>query len=132
MSSYRDPILHGDVYPSEEEMDPTGVGLEPEDAPSAAYPATAPTPAPTPEPEPPTPGPKPAPRATDPGSLSIVTHHLDGSTQVVTDLDGDGIADVVQFDLDGDGVPDITYLDSDRDGRLDTVLREPGAAAPSR
>ncbi|SCG39688.1 hypothetical protein [Micromonospora halophytica] len=65
MSSYRDPILHGDVHPSEEEMDPTGVGLEPEDAPSAAYPTTAPTPAPTPEPEPPAPGPKPAPRAGD-------------------------------------------------------------------
>ncbi|MFJ8687339.1 hypothetical protein [Micromonospora wenchangensis] len=107
MSSYRDPILHGDVYPSEEEIDPTGVGLEPASAPPSAYPDRPTTPAPG-------------------VAHSIVTHHLDGSTQVVTDLDGDGIADVVQFDLDGDGVPDITYLDSDRDGRLDTVLREPG------
>ncbi|TDB79522.1 hypothetical protein [Micromonospora sp. KC721] len=132
MSSYRDPTLHGDVYPSEEEMDPTGVGLEPESAPPAWYPyLTAPAPTPKPEPEPEPPGPGPAPR-TDAGATSIVTHHLDGSTQVVTDLDGDGIADVVQFDLDGDGVPDITYLDSDRDGRLDTVLREPGATAPAR
>ncbi|RBJ08097.1 hypothetical protein DRA43_07195 [Micromonospora provocatoris] len=54
---------------------------------------------------------------------SIVTRHLDGSVEVVTDLDGDGVADVVQVDLDGDGVPDVTYLDSDRDGRLDTVRR---------
>ncbi|MEH0842120.1 hypothetical protein V6U81_06975 [Micromonospora sp. CPCC 205711] len=132
MSSYRDPTLHGDVYPSEEEIDPTGVGLEPVSAAPAAY-RTAPVPAPTPEPEPgPPPGPGPAPRVGDPGSLSIVTHHLDGSTQVVTDLDGDGIADVVQFDLDGDGVPDITYLDSDRDGRLDTVLRQPDANVPRR
>ncbi|MFJ6199320.1 hypothetical protein [Micromonospora sp. NPDC092111] len=38
MSSYRDPILHGDVYPSEEEIDPTGVGLEPASDPPAAYP----------------------------------------------------------------------------------------------
>ncbi|WP_130338880.1 hypothetical protein [Micromonospora kangleipakensis] len=128
MSSYRDPTLRGGVYPSEEEIDPTGVGPDPGGAPSA-YP-TAPVPAPTPEPEPdPAPGPKPAPRAADGGSYSIVTHHLDGSTEVVTDLDGDGIADVVQFDLDGDGVPDITYLDSDRDGRLDTVLREPRGPA---
>jgi hypothetical protein len=111
MSSYRDPALSGDVYPSEEEIDPTGVGPDP------AYPS-GPRPARAPQPP-------PAPRAADAGSTSIVTHHLDGSTQVVTDLDGDGIADVVQIDLDGDGVPDITYLDSDRDGRLDTVLREP-------
>ncbi|MEU7960624.1 thrombospondin type 3 repeat-containing protein [Micromonospora humida] len=118
MSSYRDPILHGDVYPSEEEIDPTGVGLEPASAPPSAYPDRAgPTTTPT-------------PRVAPGGAHSIVTHHLDGSTQVVTDLDGDGIADVVQFDLDGDGVPDITYLDSDRDGRLDTVLREPGARRP--
>ncbi|MFF5171792.1 hypothetical protein ACFY3U_04050 [Micromonospora sp. NPDC000089] len=123
MSSYRDPTLHGDVYPSEEEIDPTGVGPEP---PSVRPELTTPIPAPTPEPEPaPEPGPGPAPRT---GSLSIVTHHVDGSTEIVTDLDGDGVADVVQFDLDGDGVPDITYLDSDRDGRLDTVRRGPGAA----
>ncbi|WP_239166866.1 hypothetical protein [Actinoplanes italicus] len=44
---------------------------------------------------------------------------------MVTDLDGDGIADVVQLDLDGDGVPELTYLDTDRDGQLDTVLRTP-------
>ncbi|MEU5790856.1 hypothetical protein ABZ754_24430 [Micromonospora purpureochromogenes] len=127
MSSYRDPTLHGDVYPSEEEIDPTGMGLEPTSTPPAAYPdRTEPVPPPTPEPEPTPPTPGPPPRAAGPASVSIVTHHVDGSTQVVTDLDGDGIADVVQFDLDGDGVPDITYLDSDRDGRLDTVLREPG------
>lgn len=69
MSSYRDPTLRGDVYPSEEEIDPTGVGPDPAGAPSA-YP-TAPVPAPTPEPEPdPAPGPKPAPRAAGPGGLS--------------------------------------------------------------
>ncbi|WP_238450804.1 hypothetical protein [Micromonospora sp. 4G55] len=99
----------------------------PEEGSSAAAPEGGAEPgagAPEPEPTPPTPG--PPPRAAGPGAVSIVTHHVDGSTQVVTDLDGDGIADVVQFDLDGDGVPDITYLDSDRDGRLDTVLREPG------
>ncbi|MEV4844050.1 hypothetical protein AB0K20_12625 [Micromonospora matsumotoense] len=124
MSSYRDPILHGDVYPSEEEIDPTGVGLDPASAPPAAYPQRS---APAPEPRP-----APAPPVTGTGAHSIVTHHLDGSTQVVTDLDGDGIADVVQFDLDGDGVPDITYLDSDRDGRLDTVLREPGGITRPR
>ncbi|MEH0937181.1 hypothetical protein [Micromonospora psammae] len=134
MSSYRDPTLHGDVHPSEEEIDPTGVALDPTDEPSPAYrKLTTPVPAPTPEPEPtPKPTPGPPPRAADTGAHSIVTHHLDGSTQVVTDLDGDGIADVVQFDLDGDGVPDITYLDSDRDGRLDTVLREPGRTVPRR
>ncbi|MCI4062063.1 hypothetical protein MRQ36_05585 [Micromonospora sp. R77] len=108
MSSYRDPAPRGDVYPSEEEIDPTGMGPDP------AYPGD------------PVPAPVPPPRVTDGGSHSIVTHHLDGSTEVVTDLDGDGIADVVQIDVDGDGVPDITYLDSDRDGRLDTVLRAPG------
>ncbi|GAB3807816.1 hypothetical protein [Micromonospora zhanjiangensis] len=58
-------------------------------------------------------------------SHTIVTHHLDGSTETITDLDGDGIADIVQFDLDGDGVPDVTYLDTDHDGRLDTVHRNP-------
>ncbi|MFC0002855.1 hypothetical protein [Micromonospora siamensis] len=59
MSSYRDPSLRGDVYPSEEEIDPTGVGPDP------TYPlSTAPVPDPTPEPEPaPPPGPGPAPRA---------------------------------------------------------------------
>ncbi|WP_406042063.1 hypothetical protein OG799_00835 [Micromonospora sp. NBC_00898] len=59
MSSYHDPTLRGDVYPSEEESDPTGVGPDP------AYPTT-PAPAPTPEPEPaPAPGPGPAPRTAD-------------------------------------------------------------------
>ncbi|MFG1678071.1 hypothetical protein [Micromonospora sp. NPDC049282] len=110
MSSYRDPSLHGDVYPSEEEIDPTGVDPD----------LTTPVPAPTPEPEP-APHPGPAPR--DGRSRSIVTRHLDGSVEVVTDLDGDGVADVVQVDIDGDGVPDVMYLDSDRDGRLDTVRR---------
>ena len=56
---------------------------------------------------------------------SIVTHHPDGSTEVVTDLDGDGVADIVQFDLTGDGVPDVTYLDTDHVGRTDTVRRHP-------
>jgi hypothetical protein len=59
------------------------------------------------------------------GARSIVSRHLDGSVSVVTDFDGDGVADVVQYDLDGDGIPDVTYLDNDRDGRLETVLRTP-------
>ncbi|WP_341717102.1 hypothetical protein QQG74_24680 [Micromonospora sp. FIMYZ51] len=127
MSSYRDPAPRGDVYPSEEEIDPTGSGVEPASGPVGAYfgsqpsPQPAPTPGPTPTP-PPTPGPPPR---SEVGSRSIVSRHLDGSVEVVTDFDGDGIADVVQFDLDGDGVPDVTYIDSDRDGRLDTVLRAP-------
>ncbi|MCZ7436082.1 hypothetical protein O7598_06740 [Micromonospora sp. WMMC241] len=123
MSSYRDPSLHGDVYPSEEEIDPTGVGPDlTEDLAEAGPDLTAPVPAPTPEPEPaPAPHPGPAPR--DGQARSIVTRHLDGSVEVVTDLDGDGVADVVQVDIDGDGVPDVMYLDSDRDGRLDTVRR---------
>ena len=129
MSSYRDPALRGDVFPSEEELDPTGTGVEPASpppggaspGPAATTPGPRPTPAPPPAPTPvPTPG--PPPRA---GSQSIVTRHLDGSVQVVTDLDGDGVADVRQFDLNGDGLPDVTYVDSDGDGRLDTVLREP-------
>lgn len=119
MSSYRDPSLRGDVYPSEEEIDPTGVDP---DLTGAGPSATAPVPGPTPEPEPdPVPHPGPPPRQG--AGRSIVTRHLDGSVEVVTDLDGDGVADVVQIDLDGDGVPDVTYLDSDRDGRLDTVRR---------
>ncbi|MFI7249591.1 hypothetical protein [Micromonospora chalcea] len=133
MSSYRDPSLRGDVYPSEEEIDPTGVDPDVAEMPQAAVgvgpaavgvgpAATAPVPGPTPEPEPaPVPHPGPPPR--QPSGRSIVTRHLDGSVEVVTDLDGDGVADVVQIDLDGDGVPDVTYLDSDRDGRLDTVRR---------
>ncbi|WP_435588958.1 hypothetical protein [Micromonospora chalcea] len=119
MSSYRDPSLRGDVYPSEEEIDPTGVDP---DLTGAGPSATAPVPGPAPEPEPdPVPHPGPPPRQG--AGRSIVTRHLDGSVEVVTDLDGDGVADVVQIDLDGDGVPDVTYLDSDRDGRLDTVRR---------
>ncbi|WP_175439933.1 hypothetical protein [Micromonospora nigra] len=50
MSSYRDPALRGDVYPSEEEIDPAG----------ATTPGPQPTPAPSPAPTPvPTPGPPP-------------------------------------------------------------------------
>ncbi|TCB96495.1 hypothetical protein E0H26_15225 [Micromonospora zingiberis] len=130
MSSYRDPAPRGDVYPSEEEIDPGGSGVEPASGPAGAYagveagqPGPQPNPAPGPAPTPvPTPGPPPRVGG---GARSIVSRHLDGSVQVVTDFDGDGVADVVQFDLDGDGVPDVTYLDSDRDGRLDTVLRAP-------
>ncbi|MEU1838538.1 hypothetical protein [Micromonospora chersina] len=63
MSSYRDPSLRGDVYPSEEEIDPTGVGPDPADS---AY-GTAPAPPPAPEPEPdPIPHPGPPPRAAGP------------------------------------------------------------------
>ncbi|MBM0231145.1 hypothetical protein JNW91_04180 [Micromonospora sp. STR1_7] len=78
------------------------------------------------------PAPGPPPRAPRAASQSIVTRHLDGSVEVVTDLDGDGVADIVQIDVDGDGVPDITYVDSDGDGRLDTVLRDPGAVGAHR
>ncbi|MEV1316446.1 hypothetical protein AB0J14_10215 [Micromonospora arborensis] len=135
MSSYRDPALRGDVFPSEEEMDPTGIGVEQASAPPSAgmasHPAPTPGPRPTPAPAPaptPVPAPGPPPRAPGAGAQSIVTRHLDGSVEVVTDLDGDGVADIVQIDVDGDGIPDITYVDSDRDGRLDTVLRDPHAA----
>ncbi|NLU79032.1 hypothetical protein HCA58_11725 [Micromonospora sp. HNM0581] len=135
MSSYRDPAPRGDVYPSEEEIDPAGSGIQPGsgpvDASSVAWsdvrpsagqpdPQPGPTPEPVPQP-PPVPGPPPRVEA---GARSIVTRHMDGSVQVVTDFDGDGLADQVQFDLDGDGLPDVTYLDRDRDGQLDTVLRE--------
>ncbi|GAA1623922.1 hypothetical protein [Actinoplanes couchii] len=117
MSSYPDPAWHGDVYPSEEEIDPAGT-----DGPVAAY-ANRPGPLPSSTPElPPLSGPA------DQGATaakSIVSRRPDGSIEVVTDLDGDGIADVVQVDLDGDGVPEITYLDTDRDGKLDTILRTP-------
>lgn len=136
MSSYRDPAPRGDVFPSEEELDPTGSAVEPASAPPdvrlPSHPAPTPGPRPTPAPAPaPTPVPSPGPPPREPGgeSRSIVTRHLDGSVEIVTDLDGDGVADVVQIDVDGDGVPDITYVDSDRDGRLDTVLREPGRHA---
>ncbi|WFE52416.1 hypothetical protein [Micromonospora sp. WMMD1155] len=127
MSSYRDPAARGDVFPSEEELDPTGTGVEQASAPPAggvsSHPSPTPGPRPTPAPAPaPTPVPVPGPPPRSPGAQSIVTRHLDGSVEVVTDLDGDGVADVVQIDVDGDGIPDITYVDSDRDGRLDTVL----------
>lgn len=131
MSSYRDPAARGDVFPSEEELDPTGTGIEQASAPPAglpSHPAPTPGPRPTPAPAPaPTPVPTPGPPPRAPGAQSIVTRHLDGSVEVVTDLDGDGVADVVQIDVDGDGIPDITYVDSDRDGRLDTVLGDPNA-----
>ncbi|WP_430790579.1 hypothetical protein [Actinoplanes sp. G11-F43] len=117
MSTYRDPALHGDVYPSEEEIDPAGtdgpVGTH------AGRPGSLPFSAPG---SPSVPGPA-GPVATT--ANSIVSRRPDGSIEVVTDLDGDGIADVVQLDLDGDGIPELTYLDTDRDGRLDTVLRTP-------
>ncbi|MFI6782067.1 hypothetical protein [Micromonospora sp. NPDC050276] len=132
MSSYRDPAPRGDVFPSEEELDPTGTGVEQASAPPTgglpSHPSPTPGPRPTPAPAPaPTPVPAPGPPPRAPGARSIVTRHLDGSVEVVTDLDGDGVADVVQIDVDGDGIPDITYVDSDRDGRLDTVLGDPGA-----
>lgn len=71
MSTYRDPAPRGDVFPSEEETDPTGTGLAPSSAPPArAYPAgTTPGPRPTPAPPPaphPVPHPGPAPRAGGP------------------------------------------------------------------
>ncbi|MBQ0991215.1 hypothetical protein KBX08_14095 [Micromonospora sp. H61] len=132
MSSYRDPAARGDVFPSEEELDPAGTGVEQASAPPSggfpSHPSPTPGPRPTPAPAPaptPVPAPGPPPRAS--GAQSIVTRHLDGSVEVVTDLDGDGVADVVQIDVDGDGIPDITYVDSDRDGRLDTVLGDPNA-----
>lgn len=129
MSSYRDPALRGDVFPSEEELDPTGTEVEQASG-LPSHPAPTPGPRPTPAPAPaptPVPAPGPPPRAPGAGAQSIVTRHLDGSVEVVTDLDGDGVADVVQIDVDGDGIPDITYVDSDGDGRLDTVLRDPNA-----
>ncbi|TNH30216.1 hypothetical protein FHG89_08745 [Micromonospora orduensis] len=139
MSSYRDPAPRGDVFPSEEELDPTGSEVEQASNPPASglpsHPAPTPGPRPTPAPAPaptPVPSPGPPPRVSGAGSQSIVTRHLDGSVEVVTDLDGDGVADIVQIDVDGDGVPDITYVDSDRDGRLDTVLRDPGAVGARR
>ena len=117
MSTYPDPALHGDVYPSEEEIDPAGAS-----GPVGAY-ASRPGPQPSPAPGlPPIPG--PAHRAAT-AARSIVSQRPDGSVEVVTDFDGDGIADVVELDLDGDGVPELTYIDTDRDGRLDTVLRTP-------
>lgn len=90
MSSYRDPAPRGDVYPSEEEMDPTGVGVQPASGPPGTTPGPRPTPAPPPAPTP-VPHPGPAPRV---AGRAVVSHHLDGSVQVVIDLDGDGVADV--------------------------------------
>ncbi|MEU1398307.1 hypothetical protein ABZ403_19905 [Micromonospora zamorensis] len=56
MSSYRDPALRGDVFPSEEELDPTGTGVEQASAPPSAglpsHPAPTPGPRPTPAPAP--------------------------------------------------------------------------------
>ncbi|MET8282600.1 hypothetical protein [Micromonospora sp. NPDC005174] len=139
MSSYRDPAARGDVFPSEEELDPTGSVVEQASAPPGVrlpnHPGPTPGPRPTPAPAPaPTPVPAPGPPPREPvgESRSIVTRHLDGSVEVVTDLDGDGVADIVQIDVNGDGVPDITYVDSDRDGRLDTVLGDPGRHAQHR
>ncbi|KAB1947562.1 hypothetical protein F8271_04365 [Micromonospora sp. ALFpr18c] len=135
MSSYRDPAPRGDVFPCEEELDPTGSGIEQASAPpaEASHPSPTPGPRPTPAPAPaPTPAPSPGPPPRAAGAQSIVTRHLDGSVEVVTDLDGDGVADIVQIDVDGDGVPDITYVDSDRDGRLDTGLGDPGAVGAHR
>lgn len=121
MSSYRDPALRGAVYPSEEEIDPAGAGVEPASGPAEGYPDQLG--------QHPSPGRGPAPTAGPPridtAAHSIVSRHPDGSVEVVTDFDGDGVADVVQLDLDGDGVPDVTYIDRDGDGRLDTVLRTP-------
>ncbi|WP_434741203.1 hypothetical protein [Micromonospora sp. SH-82] len=98
MSSYRDPTLRGDVYPSEEEIDPTGidgptdpVGPTPstdttgwtDPTGTAPAPVPGPTPAPVPGPVPsPSPNPGPPPR-TEAGQ-AIVTHHLDGTVQVIT------------------------------------------------
>ncbi|MEV6812167.1 hypothetical protein [Micromonospora sp. NPDC051296] len=63
MSSYRDPAPRGDMYPSEEEMDPTGSGVEPASGPEAylrSQPGPQPSPTPGPVPTPaPTPGPPP-------------------------------------------------------------------------
>src|SRR5690349_7879401 len=116
MSTYPDPTLHGDVHPSEEEIDPAGAS-----GPVGGY-AGRPGWQPSATPGPPDPG--PARRAAT-AAGSIVSRRPDGSVEVVTDFDGDGIADVVQLDLDGDGVPELTYLDTDRDGQLDTVVRTP-------
>ncbi|WP_121400304.1 hypothetical protein [Micromonospora sp. M71_S20] len=68
MSSYRDPAPQGDVFPSEEEIDPTGTGPVSSGVPPVgAYPAgTTPGPKPAPPPTPPprpVPHPGPAPRA---------------------------------------------------------------------
>ena len=117
MSTYPDPTLHGDVHPSEEEIDPTGVS-----GPVGRH-ASRPGPQPSNAPGPP-PVPGPARRVAT-TARSIVSRRADGSVEVVTDIDGDGIADVVQLDLDGDGVAELTYIDTDGDGRLDTVLRNP-------
>lgn len=66
MSSYRDPAPRGDVFPSEEEIDPTGIGQM---SSAGAYPAgTTPRPKPAP---PPTPPPRPVPH---PGPAPKVGH----------------------------------------------------------
>ncbi|MBM0233699.1 hypothetical protein JNW91_18675, partial [Micromonospora sp. STR1_7] len=63
MSSYRDPAPRGDVFPSEEELDPTGSGVEQASAPPADGLANHPAPTPGPRPTPaPAPAPTPVPR----------------------------------------------------------------------
>ncbi|MFB9237819.1 hypothetical protein ACFFWC_20035 [Plantactinospora siamensis] len=127
MSTYRDPAARGDVFPSEEEIDPAGPGLDPvaDRAAMADAPVAPSSPAPHP-------GGGAVGSAPVSPARSIIMHHADGSTEVATDLDGDGVADIVQIDLDGDGVPDVTYLDSDHDGRLDTVLGPDGSPRADR
>ncbi len=41
MSSYRDPAPRGDVYPSEEEIDPAGNGVEPATGPAGTVDGSA-------------------------------------------------------------------------------------------
>ncbi|MGK5742168.1 hypothetical protein [Micromonospora sp. URMC 103] len=65
MSSYRDPAPRGDVFPSEEEIDPTGSGVEPAEVAYPSSPGPRPTPAPPPAPTP-VPTPSPPPRAAGP------------------------------------------------------------------
>src|SRR5436305_6538563 len=92
MSTYPDPASHGDVHPSEEEIDPAGAS-----GPVGGY-ASRPGPQPSPAP-----GSRPVPGPARPvtAARSIVSRRPDGSVEVVTDFDGDGIADVVQLDLGG-------------------------------
>src|SRR5688572_13906412 len=55
---------------------------------------------------------------------SIVIQNVDGSTETITDTDGDGVADMVTQDFDGDGNADAVLVDTDGDGHLDTILRD--------
>src|SRR5690242_12779989 len=75
MSTYPDPTLHGDVHPSEEEIDPAGVS-----GPVGGHASR----------------PGPSARRVATTARSIVSRRADGSVEVVTDIDGDGVADVVQ------------------------------------